>query len=97
MKDDQVWWWRERQGLLLMVQKSDDSENVARIRMLACRNVDVAAFLLDTRNFAGSIGYDQITWLAPLLPNIEESLTRAGFKRDWEGSLLLFETHFPGT
>lgn len=97
MKDDQVSWWRERQGLLIMVQKSDDSENVARIRMLACSSVDVVAFLLDTCNFAGSKGLDQITWLAPLHPDMEDSLTKAGFERDWEGSLLLFETHFPGT
>jgi GNAT superfamily N-acetyltransferase len=95
-QDDQVWWWRERHGLLHMVQKSDDSENVARIRMLACSSVDVAALLLDARNFAGSIGYDQITWLAPMHPDMEDRMTKAGFKRDWEGSLLLFETQFPG-
>ena len=97
VQDNQVSWWRERQGLLILVHKNDDSENVGRIRMLACSSVDVVAFLLDSRNFAGSNGFDQITWLAPLHPDMEDSLTKAGFKRDWEGSLLLFETHFPGT
>ena len=96
MKNNLVWWWRERQGLLIVVKKSDDSENTARIRMLACSGVDVVDFLMDTRNFAESNGFDQITWLAPLFPEMEDSLTKAGFRRDWEGSLLLFETHFPG-
>jgi GNAT superfamily N-acetyltransferase len=97
MKDNQVWWWRERQGLLIMVQKSDDSENVARIRMLACSKVDMVAFLRDARYLAGLAVFDQITWLAPLFHDMEDSLTKAGFKRDWEGSLLIFEMHHPGT
>lgn len=97
MKDNQVWWWRERQGLLIVVQKSDDSESSARIRMLACSKVDVVAFLLDARYLAGSAVFDQITWLAPLHPEIEDKLSKAGFQRDWEGSLLLFEMHHPGT
>ncbi|GAG08869.1 unnamed protein product, partial [marine sediment metagenome] len=96
-KENQVWWWRERQGLLILVNKNDDSENVARIRMLACSKVDVVTFLRDARYLAGSAVFDQITWLAPLHPDMDESLIKAGFRRDWEGSLLIFETHHPGT
>lgn len=95
VKDDQAWWWRERQGLLIMVHKSDDTHNVARIRMLACSDVDLVAFLEDARSMAGKAGYDQVTWLAPLQPDIEKKLSMADFQRDWEGSLIIFEKPHP--
>jgi GNAT superfamily N-acetyltransferase len=95
VKDDQVWWWRERQGLLIMVPKNDAILNVARIRMLACSDVDLVAFLEDARSMAGKAGYDRVTWLAPLQPDIENKLSMADFQRDWGGSLIIFEKPHP--
>ena len=95
LKDDRAWWWRKRKGLLIMVPKSDVILNVARIRMLACSDLDLVAFLKDARSMAGKAGYDQVTWLAPLQPDIENKLSMADFQRDWEGSLIIFEKPHP--
>lgn len=93
--EDQVWWWHAKEGLLVMVPKSDSKQKIARIRMLACRFRETADMLRDARSFAGYLGYDQITWLAPFLPGNKTMLLDAGFERDWEGSLVLFAKSHP--
>jgi len=93
MKNNQVWWWKAQKGILIMVDKKDGSDIWARIRMLACEDRDMVPFLSDARMFAGHTGYAGVTWLAPLSPRIVENLSQAGFKRDWDSSLLIFEKH----
>lgn len=94
-KSQQIWWWRERLGLLIMVTKKEGSDMWARIRMLACDNDDLTNCLTDARSLADQAGYKGLSWLAPLSPEIESSLTPAGFIRDWESSLLIYEKRFP--
>jgi GNAT superfamily N-acetyltransferase len=95
VNENQVWWWRNKQGLLIMVPKSDDTLKVARVRMFACQDEDLIALLKDVRFMAGQAGYDQITWLAPLQRSVEKALSSSGFERDWEGSLVIFEKPHP--
>jgi GNAT superfamily N-acetyltransferase len=95
VSDQQAWWWRDKQGILIQVEKKEDTELWARIRMLACSKRDLNDCLTDTRKFAGQCGYDRITWLAPLTPDCEEVLKRSGFQRSWDGSLLIFEKEHP--
>lgn len=47
--------------------------------------------LQDYRKFAGQLGFLQAGWIAPLQPEIEFKLQQAGFQRDWDASLYLFE------
>jgi hypothetical protein len=95
MKNNQVWWWRDQKGILIMVDKKDGSDIWARIRMLACEDGDMVPFLSDAGRLAGNYGYAGVTWLAPLSPRIVNNLSQAGFKRDWDSSLLIFEKHHP--
>lgn len=93
LKNNQIWWWRNQQGILIMVEKIDGEETWARIRMLACDYQDLAEFLSDVRMFAGNNGYVGVTWLAPVIPRVVKKLLEAGFKRDWDASLLIFEKY----
>ena len=93
MKTNQVWWWRDRQGLLIMIDKKDGSDIWARIRMLACEDGDMVEFLSDVRMLAGNTGYAGVTWMAPLIPRITGNLSQAGFTRDWDSCLLVFEKY----
>jgi GNAT superfamily N-acetyltransferase len=92
----QAWWWlgdqEERRGVLLA--QLDDEEETAdklRIQLLACSLENLVACLEDYRRLAGSLGYQQVGWMAPLDPTLEVALLEAGFKRDWEDSLFIFE------
>lgn len=91
LQGNQAWWWEGQQGILLMVDKKDGEETWARIRMLACDREKLAELLHAVRKFTNQSGYAGVNWMAPMLPGMEEVLVSTGFKRDWEGSLLIFE------
>lgn len=88
---NQIWWWKNDRGILILVEKVESSESWGRIRMLACDRNHLAEFLSHTYILSEHIGYAGISWLAPLITGIEEITTEAGFFRDWDSSLLIFE------
>ena len=96
LKKDLAWWWHQDRGLLILVEKRDGVEIWGRVRMLACATDGLVDFLADTNILAARLGYAGITWLAPLTPGIENLALQAGFKRDWESSLLIFEKSVSG-
>jgi GNAT superfamily N-acetyltransferase len=95
IKNNQVWLWRDQQGILIMVDNKDGSEIWARIRMLACEDRDMVPFLSDARMLARNYGFAGVTWMAPLISRIVGNLSQAGFKRDWDSTLLIFNKHHP--
>ncbi len=95
VKNQQAWWWRYRRGMLIMVDKENDSESRARIRMLACEDEDYLPCLSDTHSFAGHFGYEGLDWKAPCAPEYDNKLQQAGYQRENELTLLIFEKHFP--
>jgi hypothetical protein len=95
LKEGKAWWWRKREGLLFLEEKEEDSECIARILTLACQTEDLESFLSDIELLAGQMGCNQISWLAPMLPDIEAPLLKAGYERDWESSLLIYEKPHP--
>jgi GNAT superfamily N-acetyltransferase len=95
VKDRQAWWWRDKKGVMIKVDKQEDQELWARVRLLACRAQDLRDCLRELRSFAGQSGYDRITWLAPLTKGYQEIVKETGFQRSWDGSLLIFEKSHP--
>jgi len=92
----QAWWWHGDYGersAVLLAQLDDDEDAVdkLRIQLLACPLENLAACLLDYRRLAGSMGYKRVSWMAPLDPALEPALQEAGFQRDWDDSLFIFE------
>jgi GNAT superfamily N-acetyltransferase len=91
----QAWWWRDRQGMLIMVDKKENSETWARIRLFACEGEDFSAFVSEVDAFAGQSGYAGINWKIPPEAQKEEVLSDAGYQREKEHTLLIFEKHYP--
>lgn len=87
----QIWWWQGRLGLLVMVKKQDNSENFARIRMLACDRKEYLTCLLDAHAFAQQQGYAGVTWKTPLLPGIQDELSMAGIIQEKDYTLQIYE------
>lgn len=95
LKDGKAWWWQQRKGLLFLEEKEEDSESIARILTLACQIGDLGSCLIDIEILAAQMGFGQISWLAPMLPEIEAHLLKAGYERDWESSLLIYKKPHP--
>jgi ribosomal protein S18 acetylase RimI-like enzyme len=91
-----AWWWRDKTGLLLL---SEDREEklypLPIISLLACPVDRLVAALQDYRKLAAILGYSKATWVAPLKSGIEDSLSAAGFQRDWELSVYIYEKRIP--
>ena len=91
LDDKQIWWWMQDRGVLFLVEKNDGFDTWGRIRQLACDPIDLVDLLSDTLMLSDRLGYAGITWLAPMIPGIENLTAEAGFQRDWDSSLLVFE------
>ncbi len=95
-----LWWWGRKTGareaVLLARQGEDDEAGEALIlSMIACRLDAMAACLQDFRLLAGSMGQEKAAWFAPLGVGLEPVLRAAGYQREWEDSLYVFEKSDP--
>jgi GNAT superfamily N-acetyltransferase len=91
-----AWWWysqKGERGAVLLALRDDEEKPAERlmIQLLACPPEYLPACLKDFRLLAGSLGYQLAGWMAPLDPELEPALLEAGFQRDWEESLFIFE------
>jgi len=85
------WWWHKQDGVVIMVEKIDGEETWGRVRLIASQTENLVEILTDLHLLADRLGYAGITWLAPLVPGIEGITEEAGYIRDWDSSLLVFE------
>jgi len=85
-----VFWWRNRDGLL--VCRIDEEEDMPGpyIQHLACHLEDISTCLEDFRRLASRLGYGYAGWVAPLQPLLLDALAQAGFERSWDGSIFLY-------
>lgn len=91
-----AWWWRERRGLLVVGEDEDrEGAAFANIMLMACPLEELPACLEDYRRLSAGLGYSKAGWLAPLHPVLSSGLEAAGFERDWEKSLYLYEKTSP--
>lgn len=88
-----LWWWRKKKGLLMMLEEDDDSRRRMAIQYLGCAMPDLPDLLQDTRRLASTRRAAQVRWMAPLVPQAEEPLHEAGFQRDWDESLFVYEKY----
>ena len=93
----QAYWWLNRRGMLVFSEDNERSLRTSMIRLLACQNEDLVEILQDYRRLAGQLGFHQAGWIAPLQPKVVLLLDQAGFQRDWDASLFVFEKHHPKT
>lgn len=98
VEQGRAWRRRDREALLL-VSPEDDADSTGTktpmLMLLACQPEDAVEMLLDYRRLGAVLGYTKVTWAAPLHPELLPILEAAGFMRDWEDAIFIYERHHP--
>ena len=84
-----AWWWGDGAGLLLA--RDDEGENALVAQLVACTMLDLSELLTGFRSLAAAAGCTRAEWLAPLEPGVEPALQAAGFQREWDASIYVYE------
>jgi GNAT superfamily N-acetyltransferase len=88
-----LWWWQNGRGVL--AAREDEEEKALVLSLVSCDLPDLPALLLDFRQLAGACGFERAGWFAPLGAGLEEVLISAGFQREWDASVYVYEKHHP--
>ena len=91
LDEKQIWWWRDKQGLLGFWLDEEDEELRPQILLALCPIDQLVDLLLDYRRLAAQLSKNQAGWAAPVNPQVESALQQAGFERSWDLSLYIFE------
>lgn len=87
----QAWWWRGKRGLLVFIEDDERTPRTALAHLVACQLEDLSSLLVDYRGHAACLGFEQAGWWAPLKPEVQALIEQAGFQRDWEHALFIYE------
>jgi GNAT superfamily N-acetyltransferase len=90
-----AWWWHAGQGLLAIWEEDWEQETGAVLMFLSCKLEKMVELLVDFRRLAGAMKHNQAGWFVPLRNELIPYLELAGYKRDWEESLYIFERQHP--
>jgi GNAT superfamily N-acetyltransferase len=92
IREDHAWWWRNDQGLLLLMDwEEDNGQKTQRISLLACPLAELPALLEDTRRLAALSGCGRVGWVASLHPELQPILQAGHFQRDWNEAVFVYE------
>lgn len=100
VKEGMTWWWRPEKGhtqaspgagLVVAGEDQEGSQTRPYLHLVACPLELLASCLQDFRRFAAELGYEQVAWMAPLHPDLQPELIAAGFERDWDASIFIYE------
>jgi GNAT superfamily N-acetyltransferase len=97
IQEDHAYWWRGRQGLLLIWNEDAELGNeVLGLGLPACKSADLTELLVDARRLAIELKYRSLVWIAPVnQPQVVGPLEKAGYVNDWENSAYLYEKRHP--
>lgn len=87
----QAFWWRDGSGLIIERDEREDEVNTSLIQLLACRENEAAACLSEFKQFGSERGNPRVGWYVLTNPILVEILESAGYQREWDSSLYLFE------
>lgn len=87
----QAYWWMNKKGMLVISEDFERSPRTSMIALIACQKKDLPVILMEYRKLSGQLEFRQSGWVAPLDPEIEPLLSQAGFQRDWDASLYIYE------
>jgi ribosomal protein S18 acetylase RimI-like enzyme len=99
LRRERAWWWKPpgspRQALLLAMDDEDEHGRFLLIQYLTCAAGHLEECLQDARCLAAALDYPRLGWFAPLEAELEPHLLSAGFERQWDDSLYLYEKSHP--
>jgi ribosomal protein S18 acetylase RimI-like enzyme len=85
-------WWRGGKGwLVVREEEGEEGERIPTIQLVACSLEDLGECLQDFRGWAAARESGRVKWFAPVRPEMEPVLEAAGFQRQWEDSLFIYE------
>jgi len=90
-----AWWWKERQGFLLLYDDENKGEPSAEVGFLAVSQQQLTAFLADASRLAHELGAKRLAWTAPIVPGVLEAAFKAGLGRESQTTLWIFERSHP--
>ncbi|MCL4559546.1 MAG: GNAT family N-acetyltransferase [Chloroflexi bacterium] len=92
VNEGKAWWWKE-EGSLLLLRDDDDADGKVFpwIEILTCAPGDLVPLLMDYRRLAARLNYPSARWTAPLEPEVLRGLEAAGFKRNFDDNLFIYE------
>lgn len=95
-----AWWWRPElsgdqtpaaAGVVIAGEDFDGDRTRLYLHLVACSLENITTCLEDFRRFVAELGYEKVAWMAPLHPGLLPALAAAGFERDWDASLYIYE------
>lgn len=95
INEDRLRWWRGKTGLIMTQEDTEEDLHSPLIQYLGCPLERMNEFLEDYRMLAGNMGYSHARWVAPLISQALGPLQKAGFVRNWEDSLYVYEKYAP--
>jgi GNAT superfamily N-acetyltransferase len=89
----QAWWWQGRSDRLLAAWEDDENEDERRlvVQAAACPLDELAELLAGFRRLAAGLGYEAAGWVAPQQPDAQAILEAAGYQRDWDEAVHVYE------
>lgn len=94
-QNGQALWWRDKNGLLLYGEDTEEEDNsnipIPLLALVACPKDLLKDLLLNYRRLAGQHGYAHAGWTTAMNPELLAIVDSAGFARAWDGSVYLFE------
>ncbi len=91
IQEKHAWWWRGDVGFISIWEDEDDGELHPGIQLVACPVESLEELLVDYRRMMNELGYKTAGWVAPNEPEVISALGKAGFQRNWDISLYVFE------
>lgn len=98
--ENMAWWWQPEvsgthaspgAGLIIAEEDKEGEQTRLYLHLVACEVDELAPCLKDFRGLAADLGYEQVGWMAPLHPDLLPALAAAGFERDWDASIYIYE------
>ncbi len=89
--EGQAWWWKGRKGFISIWVDDEDGEYYPGIQLIGCSLDDLQELLIDYRRLMAVKGYKTAGWVVPNRPEAITSATNAGFERNWENSMYIYE------
>lgn len=89
--ESRAWLWRDGLGVLVTGIEEGDDGPAPVIALVGCPEEYLTALLMDYRRLVAKQGYQEAGWVASLHPELQPYLAQAGFRRDWDVALSLYE------
>jgi len=90
------YWWKDQQGLFSAWEDEEEGRRTLFLGVAACALNDLPALLTDILRFAADRKFDFVFQIAFDMPQITDSLLKAGFEKRWKRSnAFVFEKYHP--